>query len=251
MPRKKCAYGFSCASMMMTPGLTAEDCPNAQTCGTLKELTEDETAELLQVRATDFEEFLTQLRQTAPFLNLRQFLEMTVPLTEEEEALIARRREEMLERQRVTRREAAVMMLMRRGNPQQPEDFGISYGMAEIERRIFNLRDRLENFTDTYIAPEGVVAHHYSVKRPWGTYQYNKLLAESAIFEPSEEDHPVRVIHLSRDDDDRNIEARKGLIRRDRLSQIADQLRLAETALNEAVELAGAPVEVVLDDNVE
>lgn len=236
---------------MMTPGLTAEDCLNAETCGTLKELTEDETAELLQVRAADFEEFLIQLRQTAPFLSLRQFLEMTVPLTEEEEALIARRREEMLERQRVTRREAAVMMLMRRGNPQQPENFGIPHGIAEIEQRISELRDSLENFTNTYIAPEGMVAHHYLVKRPWGTYQYNKLLAESAIFEPSEEDRPVRVIHLSRDDDNRNIEARKGLIRRDRLLKIANQLRLAEAALNEAVSLASAPVNIVLAEDIE
>ena len=172
MPRKKCAYGFSCAAMMITPGLTAENCLNAKTCGTLKELTESETAELLQVREADFEEFLTQLRQTAPFLTLREFLASTEPLSEEEEAELQRLRAEGLERLEVTRRDAAVMMLMRRGNPQQPENFGILQGIAEVEQRINELRERLDNFTDTYIAPEGVVAHHYSVKRPWGTYQY-------------------------------------------------------------------------------
>lgn len=71
------------------------------------------------------------------------------------------------------------------------------------------------------------------------------------MFAPSEENRPVRVIHPSRDDDDRNIEARKGLLRRDHLSQIADQLRLAEAALYQSVALASAPIEMVLDDSVE
>ena len=43
---KICQYGFSCASMLLQPGLTAEDCPNQQVCGTIIQLTEEERAEL-------------------------------------------------------------------------------------------------------------------------------------------------------------------------------------------------------------
>jgi hypothetical protein len=42
MPIRMCAYGFSCASMMMAPGLTAEDCPNKTVCGTIRQLTEED-----------------------------------------------------------------------------------------------------------------------------------------------------------------------------------------------------------------
>lgn len=53
MPRKKCAFGFSCAAMMIQPGLTAEDCPNRETCGVLTELTPEEEVELIRVREAE------------------------------------------------------------------------------------------------------------------------------------------------------------------------------------------------------
>ena len=43
---KICSYGFSCASMLLQPGLTAENCPNRVVCGTIIQLTEEEQAEL-------------------------------------------------------------------------------------------------------------------------------------------------------------------------------------------------------------
>ncbi len=50
MPILMCAYGFSCASMMMAPGLIAEDCPNKTVCGTIRQLTEEERVELHYAR---------------------------------------------------------------------------------------------------------------------------------------------------------------------------------------------------------
>ena len=47
---KVCSYGFSCASMLLQPGLTAEDCPNKEVCGTIIQLTEEEEAELYAAR---------------------------------------------------------------------------------------------------------------------------------------------------------------------------------------------------------
>lgn len=50
MPTKLCAYGFSCASMLMQPGLTASECPNQKICGTIIQLTDLEQIELYQGR---------------------------------------------------------------------------------------------------------------------------------------------------------------------------------------------------------
>ncbi|MGC1308976.1 MAG: hypothetical protein WA885_17250 [Phormidesmis sp.] len=54
---------------------------------------------------------------------------------------------------------------------------------------------------------------------PW-VYIYNKLLTNSAMFEPAEEDRPVRAIHLGRDSDPRNLEGRLEIERRNRLMQV-------------------------------
>lgn len=47
---KVCQYGFSCASMLLQPGLTAENCPNQSVCGTIIQLTEEEEAQLYEAR---------------------------------------------------------------------------------------------------------------------------------------------------------------------------------------------------------
>ena len=64
--------------------------------------------------------------------------------------------------------------------------------------------------TSSYVAPPGVEAHRYRVKRPYATYQYNKLTSKQAIFPPQQEEQEVKVLHLSRDTDPRNILGRSG-----------------------------------------
>jgi hypothetical protein len=210
MPRKKCGFGFNCGSMMMSPGLTAEDCPNAEVCGLLSELSEEEEVELIRVREQE------RQRQTQ-----------------------RRRLEE--ERIRVTRRQAAVMMLMSRGVPQSPESLGVTELMNEVEEQLGEVRSQLPRFESRYVAPLHCEVHRYNVKRPLGIYWYNKLLADSPIFEPSERQQRVRVIHLSRDDDPRNQEGRAGIARRNRLMQAETRLRTIEQALSEVLELLQEP----------
>ncbi len=102
MPRKRCAFGFSCASMMLEPGLTAEDCPNQDTCGTLTELTPQEEVELIRVRQVERER------------------------REEAEREWQEEWEQIEERFRVTQRQAAAMMLMSRGCPQSIDSLGVN-----------------------------------------------------------------------------------------------------------------------------
>ena len=223
MPQKKCGFGFSCASMMMQPGLEPKECPNWKTCGKVQSYEPHEIVELQRVRLVESQ------RQRQVF--------------------------------RITRHQSAIMMLKERGGHQELSDFGIEALQADIAQALTDLQESLEPLTVGYVAPEGVNAHRYSVKRPGHihrdpatgeethvprVYTYNKLLANSAMFEPAEEERPVRAIHLSRDSDPRNLEGRLGIERRNRLMQVRTRLQMAATALAEAEAIATAPMQDVL-----
>lgn len=199
MPKTRCGFGFNCASMMMQPGLDAGNCPNYHTCGSALDFSLEERLGLYLVREEERQQYREQIF--------------------------------------ATRGEIALMMLTRRGCPQTTESLGVSQLVLDIESRLTQLRSRLSQYGGQYIAPLECEAHRYNVKRPWGTYWYNKLTASEAIFEPSERDTRVRVIHLSRDDDPRNQEARAGIERRNQFTKLKTQLQLAEQTLVAALEL--------------
>lgn len=200
----------------MQPGLEPRDCPNFKACGSVTTLTPEEEVELIRIREVRWQEAQEEYQR-------------------------------FQERIRVTRHRAAVMMLMARGCPQTPESLGVTELIAEIDVHLETLRAHLQHFEGKYIAPEACEVHQYSVKRPYGKYGYNKLTAEAAIFEPSEKETKVRVIHLSHDDDPRNLEGQRGIDRRNALTQIRTQLKLAEAALTQASALALNAIE---DDRV-
>ena len=126
------------------------------------------------------------------------------------------------------------MMLMSRGCPQSIDSLGVSEAIASVESRLSQLWLQLGEYEGegVYIAPPGCEVHGYNVKRPSGTYFYNKLTAETAIFEPSKKRQKVRVIHLSHDDDARNLEAREGIERRNKLLRLVSKLTQAEQLLS-------------------
>ena len=195
---KVCSYGFSCASMLLQPGLTAEDCPNKNICGTIIQLTEEEEAELYAARME----------------NNRRVV-----------------RTVMMSPQR-----AAQRLLRDRGCPQTAETIGIEESTVALIDTISQCQDLVEQLTSSYVAPPGVEAHRYLVKRPYGTYQYNKLTSKSAIFPPQQEDTEVKVLHLSRDTDPRNILGRSGIERRNRILFLKTQIEKATELLSKAME---------------
>lgn len=152
-------------------------------------------------------------------------------LTPEEEVELVCIRQERTERIRVRQREAAAMMLLARGCPQTPESLGVTEALATVEARLDQLRSQLSQYEGAYIAPAECELHHYNVKRPRGTYVYNKLTAATPIFEPSEKATLVRVIHLSHDDDPRNLEGRAGIERRNKLQHLVARLGQIEQLL--------------------
>ena len=203
MLRKICGLGFDCASMMLQPGIDPGECFNYTTCGAAIKLTPDEEIELIRVR-----EIASCQRQ------------------QEWE-----RREETF---RTTRREAAVMMLMSRGCPQSAQSLGVAAQMEAIAACVEQLHHNLNNLEGCYIAPGGCEVHHYNVKRSSGVYGYNKLTAPEPIFEPSEKQQKVKIVHLSHDDDPRNTEARLGIERRNQLTRVRTLLATTVELLQEA-----------------
>ena len=195
---KVCSYGFSCASMLLQPGLTAEDCPNKNICGTIIQLTEEEEAELYAARMENNHRIV----QTV-----------------------------MMSPQR-----AAQRLLRDRGCPQTAETIGIEESTVALIDAISQCQELVAELTSSYVAPPGVEAHRYLVKRPYGTYQYNKLTSKSAIFPPQQEDTEVKVLHLSRDTDPRNILGRSGIERRNRILFLKTQIEKATELLSKAME---------------
>ncbi|ACB54286.1 hypothetical protein cce_4940 [Crocosphaera subtropica ATCC 51142] len=198
MPIKQCAYGFSCASMMMQWDLAPEDCPNKDVCGIITKLTEEEEIELYQARLEN---------------NRR-----------------------IVERIRINQEQAALCLLLNRGDTQTSESLGVTDTLAELQTAISLLESTINELDEGYIAPVGVEAHRYTVKRPYNCYEYNKLTAKDAIFEPQTKHNKVKVIHLSKDDDQRNIKGRAGIEKRNRLLAIKRQIKAATELLNEARE---------------
>lgn len=216
MPKRKCGFGFSCAAMMMQPGLEPTDCPNYKTCGSASQLTPEEEVELIRVREIQMQEAEIRWQE-----QVQQW-------------------EQVQERIRVSRKSAAIAMLMQRGCPQPVENFCFTDSISSIEAQLQVLRSHLEQFTtECYIAPASCEAHRYNVKRPSGVYGYNKLSSKEAIFEPEEKAEKVKVIHLSHDDDPRNTEGRLGIERRNRLHQVQTQLDVVTRTLENAVAQLG------------
>ena len=197
---KVCQYGFSCATMLLQPGLTAEDCPNNKVCGTIIQLTEEERAELYAARIE----------------NNRRIVQTVM----------------------MSQQGAAQRLLRERGCPQTAETIGIEESAVALISAIATCQEMIAELTSSYVAPPGVEAHRYLVKRPHATYQYNKLTSKSAIFPPQQESNPVKVLHLSRDTDPRNILGRSGIERRNRIL-------LLKTRIEKATELLSAAMETI------
>lgn len=147
---------------------------------------------------------------------------------------------------------------MHRGCLQPVDAFGLAEQMATLTAELNQLTDEIAQYDGHYIAPAAVEAVAYSVKRPGPVvktpegivhllrvYWYNKLMSQTAIFAPAEKERPVKVIHLSKNDDPRNLEGRRGLERRNQMNQIATQLRIVESAITKARELASSAEEVI------
>lgn len=212
---------FDCASMMIQPGIDPGDCLNYQTCGSAYELTPDEQLELIQIREREREE-------------------------------AQRERERIEERILISRKQAARMMLMSRGCPQSLDSLGITDVITGLEEQLSHLSQKLLEATqEQYIPPLGVEVHKYNVKRGKKIFEYNKLMAGEAIFRPIEKTREVRrngikiminvevvrMIHLSRDEDARNIVARESIELRNKLSKVETLLKNAQQMINEASDL--------------
>ncbi|MEO0434772.1 MAG: hypothetical protein AAF151_24075 [Cyanobacteria bacterium J06656_5] len=200
MSRKYCPFSFSCEAITQISGLLAAQCPNLVACSELAKA--DENGETVNLQVGDKAQAQHPVAMSA--------------------------------------NSAATLMLRQRGNPQDLNSLGISSlietlqdAMAELETQFA----QLEPDSKQYIAPEGTEVHAYAVKRPYGTYWYNKLAAHREMFHPQAQQRLVRHIHLGKTDDLRHREARAGIERRNQLVKTRTQLMTAAKALEEALSI--------------
>ena len=188
--------------MLLQPGLTAEECPNQSVCGTIIQLTEEEQAQLYEARME----------------NNRRVVQTVL----------------------MSPQRAAQRLLNDRGCPQTNETIGVEESIVALIERIAQCQEIIAELSSSYVAPPGAEAHRYLVKRPYATYQYNKLTSKEAIFPPQQESQEVKVLHLSRDTDPRNILGRSGIERRNRILLLKTQIEKATNILFDAMETVSA-----------
>jgi hypothetical protein len=184
--------------MLLTPGITAENCPNKKKCGTIVKCTDEEIIELRIAKIQLGKRIVERVRQ-----NPRWF---------------------------------AKRLLNDRGCPQTYESLGLDVSIDSLDDVIDRCEDKLLELFVGYVAPQGVTALRYSVKRPYGTYQYNKLASDEPLFPAQYEDGRVKVFHLSHDGDHRNILARSGIERRKRILHLKTQIEFAKNLLQRTLD---------------
>ncbi|MEM1256526.1 MAG: hypothetical protein AAGI69_29160 [Cyanobacteria bacterium P01_H01_bin.21] len=204
MSRKYCPFSFSCEAITQTPGLLAAQCPNLAACSELAK--SDVEGETVNLQVGDEAETQHSVLMSA--------------------------------------NSAATLMLRQRGNPQDLDSLGISSLMETLQESMAKLETQftqLESDNRQYIAPEGTEVHAYAVKRPYGTYWYNKLAAHREMFHPQAQQRLVRHIHLGKTGEPRHREARLGIERRNQLVKTRTQLMTAAKALEEALSILQNP----------
>lgn len=137
---------------------------------------------------------------------------------------------------------AATLMLRQRGNPQDLESLGIVPLMETLQETMTKLEAQLAPESKQYIAPEGTEVHAYAVKRPYGTYWYNKLAAHKEMFHPQVQQSLVRHIHLGKTGEPRHREAQAGIEHRNQLVKTRTQLMIAAKALQAALAALQTPI---------
>ncbi|MGF1490483.1 MAG: IS200/IS605 family transposase [Prochloraceae cyanobacterium] len=106
---------FNCSLMLMTPGLTARDCPNNQLCGTISRLTEEEQVEL--ARTIEIQSYFNSITNQIHHV----------------QSVLAS------ERFRINAEEAAIIMLKQRGAMPPIEDFCIQESIETLTEAIDSL----------------------------------------------------------------------------------------------------------------
>lgn len=207
MARKYCPFSFSCETVTQTPGLVASQCPNLGACSELAKLDGNNETVQLQVAAAESQ------GSTAVSVSASS---------------------------------AATLMLRQRGCPQDMESLGLRALMEALQASMAELETQMTQFEESYggqyIAPEGTEVHAYAVKRPYGTYWYNKLAAHREMFQPQAQQRLVRHIHLGKTGESRHTVAQAGIERRNQLTKVRTQLIAAATALENAIDILQTPI---------
>lgn len=242
--REKCPYGFDCGSMMLQAGTIAHNCENLTEC-----------VKLTKAIGVSWE----ALQQ--PTFNLVQYREETRRYWEQENQRWIEERRRIRQINRIRQHEAAVILLKQRGNSQSFNDFDLENLNTQLKELSESIQDKLSKLNSGYIAPENSDVNVYNVKHPPTSYfrkdipieeirekqkiyYYHKLQSNQAQFKAIENasakqlkerrkrtrSDNCKTIHLSHSWDARNIQARIGVERRDRLNEI-------KTKLNKAIEL--------------
>lgn len=136
--------------------------------------------------------------------------------------------------------ESSVSFLKKHGNHQSLDSLGINKQILDIKDSLKRFKLNLKNLEWGYIAPKGASINCSNDPPPKA--KYYQLKSKTAQFESTKKpDKKVKAVHLCKDtflSNDKIVQARIGIERRDLLLEISSKLEQAATALQEAAEIA-------------
>lgn len=245
--RKKCPYGFTCSTMSSRQIRSAKECEYLKECRSYKSRPYGDLRQKLKHLDENISKLCHEIEHCEE--NKRSKYKL-------------RRRLELLHQ--IKSHELSIVHLRSFANHQAIKEctgdlYAYLYKIRESKGRLtqqLNNRDGRSNLNRDYIAPEGVEAHVYSVKRPAASqfpegtpiqeirkrqkvYRYWKLQSKTPQFKSKGgDDKSCKTIHLGKGDNPKTIQARLGIERRNRLSKIRTKLMEAAAAVEEAALLA-------------
>ncbi len=234
MPIKKCKLGFDCSLMMMCVGITAEQCENKETCGTISVMTEEEILEEeLQRQHNNSKKYTFICKNPSLISGLNLCNSTSYPINKSQYSF--------------TETEIILLYLLSRNCLVFVKDeIPFSQTIDSINSSINNLIDTLDN-VNYVIPPISSEIHKYYVKRPYNTYEYIQLSAPKPIFKAVYPNNKVSLskkyndlttnVHLGKEDSLKSLIILFASLNRDKLSKAYTKIKQALNLLNEALDI--------------
>ena len=241
MPIKKCKLGFDCALMMQQPGIFASECENADTCGTISCLSDEEIFQQQQFQLHQQQLQLELQLKTYSFICKYSPLISLLNVVRQTNYNInsfsySLQIEEII----------IMQLLSRKGLVFAKNNFDFDSPINHIIA-ISNAFSEHFNNNNFLMTPFNSEINSYNVKRPYGIYEYWQISSPSPIFNAvfisnkanasKKYSHLTKKIHLGKEGSPKFAIAFLGWLNRDKLSQALSKLYQALKLLNEAFDI--------------
>lgn len=244
-PSRKCPYGFTCKNHPWGKNKITKDCKYYDDC---KKIVRDIAKSSIDIDS--YKEYINKIAEESQqysALALKDNSAHCYRGTNEQTSLFF---------EAIKKHECSVISLREYANHQSSKSLEIIKYISEVKELLEQLESQLETFDRGYIAPVGAEFNTYNTKRRPNiefsaendsqteyykpkVYKYCMLRAKTDLFKSKGKAKlKCKSIHLGEIGSEKDIQARLGIEKRNRLLKIRTRLIRAVEAMKEAAKLA-------------